>query len=43
MHDALERDGPQCNIEMKEAITSLEDIIDNPNQWNELDGKYVQS
>ena len=42
VHDALERDGPQCNIKMKEAIASLEDIIDNPNQWKELDGKLFE-
>ena len=39
VHDALERDGPQCNIELKEAIKSVEDIIDNPIKWQQLNGK----
>ena len=39
VHNALERDGPECNVEMKEAIKAVEDIIDNPNKWQELDGK----
>ena len=42
MHDALERDGPKCNMEMKKAIKSVEDIIDDPNKWEQLDGNLFQ-
>ena len=38
VHDALGRDGPKCNMEMKKAINSVEDIIDDPNKWEHLDG-----
>ena len=38
VHDALGRDGPKCNMEMKKAIKSVEDIIDDPNKWQQLDG-----
>ena len=38
VYDALERDGPQCNIAMIEAIKSVEDLIDDPNKWEQLDG-----
>ena len=38
VYDALERDGPECNIAMTEAIKSVEDLIDDPNKWEQLDG-----
>ena len=42
VHGALERDGPKCNMEMKKAIKSVEDIIDDPNKWEQLDGNLFQ-
>jgi len=40
VHNALARDGPDCNMEMKEAIKAVEDIIDDPNKWQELDEPF---
>ena len=39
VHESLERDGPQCNIAWKEAITDIEYIIDRPNDLKMLEGK----
>ena len=40
VYKALERNGPECNNAMSEAIRFVEDMVDDPNQWEELDGMY---
>ena len=43
MHDAFEKDGPECNNEWKKAITAIESLIDGPpHNWKELDGKVLE-
>ena len=43
VHDAFEKDGPECNNEWKKAITAIESLIDGPpHNWKELDGKVLE-
>ena len=39
VHDALGRDGPECNTAITNAIAAIEDMVDDPNKWEELDGE----
>ena len=43
VHDAFEKDGPECNSEWKKAITDIESVIDGPpHRWKEFGGKSLE-
>ena len=43
VYNALERDGPECNTAMTDAIRVIEDMIDDPNKWQKLNGECTIS